>query len=116
MKCRPNNVLPAVVHPKKCCVQHVNSVFEVPHIHPVHTTIVNNQMFQHKHYFPQTQSMVDSASHQQFNCGGGQGGPGFGPGPGGPGFGPGPGGPGFGPGGPGFGPGPGRPGFGPYGR
>ncbi|MBM7584297.1 spore coat protein D [Bacillus pakistanensis] len=106
MKCRPNNVLPAVVHPTKCCVKHVNSVYEVPHIHPVHTTIMNNQMYQHKHYFPQTQSMVDSASHQQFNCGGGPGGPG------GPGFGPGPG----GPGGPGPGFGPGGPGFGPYGR
>jgi spore coat protein D len=61
-------------------------------------------MYQHKHYFPQTQSQVDSVSHQHFNCGGGPGGPGGPQGPGGPGF------------GPGFGPGPRpRPPFGPYG-
>ncbi|WP_318293550.1 CotD family spore coat protein [[Bacillus] enclensis] len=95
---RPCNVLPAVVHPTKNCVNQTFTTYEVPHIHPQHTTTVNNIQYQHKHYFPQTQSAVDSVTNQQFNCGGGQGGPGFGPG---------------GPGGPGFGPRP-RPPFGPY--
>jgi spore coat protein D len=66
--CRPNMMAP-IVHPTKCCVKNLHSVTEVPHIHPSHTTYVNNQMFQHKHYFPQTESMVDSVSHQNFNCG-----------------------------------------------
>ena len=101
---RPSHVLPAVKHPTKCCVNQTFTTYEVPHIHPQHTTTVNNVMYQHKHYFPQTQSTVDSVSNQQFNCGGGPGGPGAGQGPG------------FGPGGPGFGPGPRpRPPFGPYG-
>ncbi|GLI85295.1 spore coat protein CotD [Rossellomorea marisflavi] len=83
---RPNQVLPAVMHPTKCCVNHTFTTLEVPHIHPVHTTTVNHVNYQHKHYFPHTNSMVDNVSNQQFNCGGGMGGPG---GPGfGPGFGP----------------------------
>jgi spore coat protein D len=118
MYCRPNNVMPAVVHPTKCCVNHTFSTTVVPHIHPTHTTNVHHNMIQHKHFFPQTQSNVNQVSNQQFVCPPGAapgfGGPGFGPGPGpgfgGPGFGPGPG-PGFG--GPGFGPGPGFGGPGP---
>lgn len=82
--CRPNNLGP-IVHPTKCCVKNLHSVNEVTHIHPSHTTYVNNQMFQHKHYFPHTESMVDSVSHQNFNCGPGapgmgQGAPGMGQG------------------------------------
>ncbi|RIW33104.1 spore coat protein CotD [Bacillus salacetis] len=101
MHCRPNQVLPTVMHPTKCCKVDTFSTYEVPHVHPQHTTIVNNQMYQHKHYFPQSQSMVDSVSHQHFNCGQGPG-PGGAPGQMGP-MGPmGPmGGPGFGPFGPG---------------
>lgn len=116
------NIMPAVIHPTKCCVNHTFSTTVVPHIHPMHTTTVNHQLFQHKHYFPQTQSMVNEVSNQQFACPGPMG-PGFGPGPVGPGFGgPGPVGPGFGgpgPVGPGFGAGPMGPGMGPgpfYGR
>ncbi|WP_078380236.1 spore coat protein [Sutcliffiella halmapala] len=82
--CKPNMMAP-IVHPTKCCVKNLYSTTEVPHIHPSHTTYVNNHTFQHKHYFPHTDSMVDSVSHQNFNCGGGapgfgQGGPGFGQG------------------------------------
>ncbi|KUP08018.1 CotD [Bacillus coahuilensis m2-6] len=66
---RPNQVLPAVVHPTKQCVKNTYATYEVPHIHPTHTTIVNNELFQHKHYFPQTQSMVNNVQNQQFNCG-----------------------------------------------
>ncbi|RLQ95145.1 CotD family spore coat protein [Falsibacillus albus] len=69
MYCRPPHVLPAIVHPTKCCVNHTYSTVEVPHIHPTHTTTVNHTMFQHKHYFPQTQSAVSDVSNQQFNCG-----------------------------------------------
>ncbi|MGM0921588.1 MAG: CotD family spore coat protein [Bacillota bacterium] len=67
----PAKMCPPIVHPTKCCVQHTFSTTVVPHIHPTHTTVVNHQNFQHKHYFPQTQSMVNQASNQQFNCGGG---------------------------------------------
>jgi spore coat protein D len=105
---RPTNVLPAVVHPTKCCTNHNFSTTIVPHIHPTHTTTVNHHLYQHKHYFPQTQSVVSDVSHQHMNCPGP--GPGFGAGPGmTPGFGAGPGmgmGPGMAPGmAPGMGPG-----------
>ncbi|MFD2445810.1 CotD family spore coat protein [Bacillus sp. CGMCC 1.16607] len=113
MFCRPNNILPAIVHPTKCCTNHTFANTIVPHIHPSHTTTVNHQNFQHKHYFPHTQSVVGEVTHQHFNCSGPGPGmaPGFGAGPGvgmGPGFGAGPGmSPGFGPG-PGMYPGVGR--------
>ncbi|PLR77185.1 spore coat protein CotD [Bacillus sp. V3-13] len=66
MHCRPSHVLPAVLHPTKCCVKHnfINNV--VPHIHPTHTTTVNHVNYQHQHYFPQTQSVVNEVTHQQF--------------------------------------------------
>jgi spore coat protein D len=76
-KCRPHMIAP-IVHPTKCCVKNLYSTTEVPHIHPSHTTYVNNQQFQHKHYYPHTDSMVDSVTHQHFNCG--PGGPGMAPG------------------------------------
>ncbi|WP_062104838.1 CotD family spore coat protein [Bacillus niameyensis] len=86
-------VLPAVVHPTKCCVNHTQQNFIVPEIHPSHTTTVNHQNFVHQHYFPHTQSVVNEVTNQQVVMPGpgpvpGQGfGPGFGPGPR-PGFGP----------------------------
>ncbi|MEK5324803.1 CotD family spore coat protein [Aeribacillus sp. FSL M8-0254] len=67
MKCRPN-VLQPIVHPTKCCVNHSHSTTIVPHIHPIHTTNVNHQMYQHLHYFPHTQSAVNNVSHQHFQC------------------------------------------------
>ena len=135
MHCRPTNVLPAVVYPTKCCVNHnfINNV--VPHIHPAHTTTVNHINYQNQHYFPQTQSVVNEVTSQQFfnppypaapgfgapprpgAVAGAATGPGFPPGPGmGPGMmGPGMMGPGMGPGmmGPGMGPGMMGPGAGP---
>ncbi|MBM7647948.1 spore coat protein D [Bacillus ectoiniformans] len=68
--CRPPRVLPAVVHPTKCCQTHSYEKFIVPHIHPTHTTNVNTKMFQHQHYFPQTQSNVQQVQSQQLFCGG----------------------------------------------
>ncbi|MEH7441649.1 CotD family spore coat protein, partial [Bacillus sp. JJ1122] len=76
MYCKPTNVLPTVVHPTKCCVNHnyVNNV--VPHIHPTHTTNVNHINYDHVHYFPQTQSTVNQVTNQNFYGGSG---PGVGP-------------------------------------
>jgi spore coat protein D len=92
----PVMTTPPVVHPAKYCETHTFSTTVVPHIHPTHTTLVNHQMIQNQHYFPQTNSAVNQV--QQTNV------PGYGPGPGvpyGPGavapYGPGPGGP-YGPG------------------
>ncbi|MCJ8006637.1 CotD family spore coat protein [Lederbergia wuyishanensis] len=110
----PTCVMPAVVHPTKCCVNHTCNNVIVPHIHPTHTTTVNHENIINEHYFPHTESFVNEVTEQSVVMPGP--GPGFGGAPGfGPGFGPGVG-PGVGPGGPGFGPGfgPGpRPGFGP---
>ncbi|HEY4554275.1 MAG TPA: CotD family spore coat protein [Bacillaceae bacterium] len=90
-------VLPAIVHPTKCCVNH--KMFNViqPEIHPSHTTNVNHTNVHHQHYFPHTESVVNEVSHSQsFIPGAPPPGiapvprPGFGPVPG-PGFGPRPG-------------------------
>ncbi|WP_338749592.1 CotD family spore coat protein [Bacillus sp. FJAT-52991] len=68
--CRPPIVMPAVVHPPKCCENHMFENIIVPHIHPTHTTNVQHQLFEHQHYFPQTQSFVQNAQYQQQMCGG----------------------------------------------
>ena len=94
-------VLPAVVHPTKCCVKHKQYNYVIPEIHPSHTTTVNHINYQHQHSFPHTESCVNEVTNTQS----------FGPAPGpglvppiGPGMVP-PAGPGFGPPMPGFGPG-----------
>lgn len=69
MFCRPN-VMPPIVYPTKCCVNNTFSKTIVPHVHPTHTTTVNHQMFEHQHYFPQTQSTVNEVSNQQLMCSG----------------------------------------------
>ncbi|WP_018660311.1 CotD family spore coat protein [Heyndrickxia acidiproducens] len=56
--CRPH-VLPAVVHPTKCCVTHTHQDFIVPHIFPTHTTHVNHQVYHQQNYFPHTHSFVN---------------------------------------------------------
>ena len=67
MYCGPRpNVLPAIVHPTKCCVNHTFQNNIVPHIHPSHTTTVNHINFQHVHSFPHTQSVVNEVTNQQF--------------------------------------------------
>ncbi len=90
---RPTHVLPAIVSPTKCCVNHTFQNNIVPHIHPSHTTTVNHVNYQHVHSFPHTQSVVNKVTNQQFVTGApcqgaaapGFGGPGFGgPGMGGP--------------------------------
>ncbi|MCY9369445.1 CotD family spore coat protein [Bacillus haynesii] len=83
MHCKPHVMAP-IVHPTQCCYNHTQSKTVVPHIHPQHTTNVNHQHFQHVHYFPQTQSAVNQASHQHFvSLGAGMmPGPGAMPGPG----------------------------------
>jgi spore coat protein D len=78
---RPNMVAP-IVHPTKCCVQHHHCTTIVPHIHPSHTTNVNHHMYQHNHYFPHTESVVNEVSNQHFTCPGNFPGPGVAPTPG----------------------------------
>ncbi|MDQ0176155.1 spore coat protein [Bacillus chungangensis] len=66
--CGPT-VLPAVVHPTKCCVNNTYQKFIVPHIHPSHTTNVNHTLYQHQHYFPHTESAVSDVKSQHLLCG-----------------------------------------------
>jgi spore coat protein D len=68
MFCRPR-ILAPIVHPPICCEQHHFMNYIVPHVHPSHITHVNHQMFQHQHYYPQTESVVSDVSHQHFHCG-----------------------------------------------
>jgi spore coat protein D len=118
MYCRPTKVLPAIVCPTKCCVNHQFENIVLPVVHPSHTTTVNHTNIQKQHHFPYTQSVVNEVTGSDIGPVPGPvppPTPGFGPTGMGPGFGPGVGpagmGPGFGPGvgpagmGPGFGPG-----------
>ncbi|MBE4910218.1 spore coat protein CotH [Bacillus luteolus] len=68
MNGRPNMMAP-IVYPTKCNVQHYCNKTVVPHIHPSHTQHVNHQMYEHVHYYPHTESVVNEVSHQHFNCG-----------------------------------------------
>lgn len=89
MYCKPSQVLPAIVHPTKHCVQNTYNNVVQPHIHPTHNTLVNHTNVQNKHYFPQTQSVQNVVTSQNFNMGPGPSvagayspGMGMGPGPG----------------------------------
>ncbi|RTR30479.1 spore coat protein CotD [Robertmurraya yapensis] len=66
--CKPHvsNVLPAVVHPTKQCVNQTFTNNIVPHIHPTHTTTVNHVNYQHQHFFPQTNSTETVVTNQNF--------------------------------------------------
>jgi spore coat protein D len=95
MYCRPR-VLPAIVCPTKCFVNHSFNNIVQPVVHPSHTTNVNHTNIQAQHFFPHTESFVNEVTHQDL-------GPAPGPFPR-PGMGPGPypgpfPGPGMGPGG-----------------
>nr|WP_042350143.1 CotD family spore coat protein [Bacillus massiliigorillae] len=61
----PANVSPTNNVVNKNIFKHI-----VPHVHPTHTTTVNDHVFQHQHYFPQTQSVVNRCCNQQVICGG----------------------------------------------
>ena len=64
----PTSVLPASVSPTKNIVD--SNVFKtiMPHVHPTHKTTVNQHVFQHQHYFPHTQSVVNTCCNQQMIC------------------------------------------------
>ncbi|MBA4536125.1 spore coat protein CotH [Bacillus aquiflavi] len=72
MYCGPN-VMPAIVHPTKCCMNHTFSKSIVPHIHPTHTTTVNHHLYEHQHYFPHSYSAANEVSNQHLSCGAGPG-------------------------------------------
>lgn len=67
--CPPPNILPAIVHPTQQCVNQQQFTNIVPHIHPSHTTTINQHLFLHEHYFPHTHSVENVAFHQHVNCG-----------------------------------------------
>lgn len=56
-------VLPAIVHPTKCCVRHRLYNYVIPEIHPSHTTNVNHINYNHQHYFPHTESVVNEVTN-----------------------------------------------------
>ncbi|OEH92987.1 CotD family spore coat protein [Bacillus solimangrovi] len=71
---RPKQLAP-VVHPTKCCEDYQVQKYIVPHIHPTHTTHHVQDIYEHVHMYPQTESTVKGVSHQNFDCG--NGGPGM---------------------------------------
>ena len=64
MYCRPKKVLPAIVCPTKCCVNHNFENLVQPVIHPSHTTNVNHTNIQQQHFFPHTESVVNKVTEQ----------------------------------------------------
>jgi spore coat protein D len=72
--CKPNMLSPAetVVYPTKHCVKHNHIPHEVNHIHPSHTTIMNHHLVKNKHFFPHTQSVVNTVNTQNVNMGPGR--------------------------------------------
>jgi spore coat protein D len=65
----PAQPAPPQVSPTQECVKTnvLNTV--VPHIHPSHTTTVNKHIFNHQHYFPHTESVVNECYEQHLICG-----------------------------------------------
>ncbi|HHW38568.1 MAG TPA: spore coat protein CotD [Bacillales bacterium] len=80
MQCGPKILCP-IVHPTKCCDVHDTEVFQVPHVHPSHTTLHHHKIFEHVHTCPHTVSNVCDVAQQHFDCCGGSM-PGMGMGPG----------------------------------
>ncbi len=66
----PTNVAPAQVSPTTNTVNTNVMKTIVPHIHPSHNTTVNKHVFQHQHYFPHTNSVVNECYNQQSICSG----------------------------------------------
>jgi spore coat protein D len=64
MYCRPKKVLPAIVCPTKCFVNHNFENLVQPVVHPSHTTNVNHTNIQQQHFFPHTESVVNEVSQQ----------------------------------------------------
>ncbi len=60
---------PAVVHPTKhqVCKNVIKHV--VPHVHPSHTTTVNEHVYVHQHHPTHTNSVVNQCSNQHVMCG-----------------------------------------------
>lgn len=69
--CMPNHVMPAnqVVYPTKCCEKHNHILNEVDHIHPSHTTIMNHHHVKNKHFFPHSESVVNTVDYENVNMG-----------------------------------------------
>ncbi|MRG88288.1 spore coat protein CotD [Salinibacillus xinjiangensis] len=61
-----------VVYPTKHCVKNNYIPHEVNHIHPTHTTIQNHHMVKNKHFYPHTQSVVNTVNQQNVNMGPGR--------------------------------------------
>lgn len=67
----PNAVSPTktMVCPTKQCAKHNYYEDEVNYVHPTHTTTYNHLNVNNKHFFPQTQSVVNTTSQQNINMG-----------------------------------------------
>ncbi|WP_246218199.1 CotD family spore coat protein [Litoribacterium kuwaitense] len=51
-----------IVHPTRQVVENQYVRHIVPHIHPVHTEYRQHNMYEHRHYYPQTVSNVADAN------------------------------------------------------
>ncbi|WP_438824931.1 CotD family spore coat protein [Bacillus sp. JJ722] len=64
----PTQVMPTQVSPTQNIVNKNIYKHIVPHIHPTHTTTVNDHIYQNQHYFPHTQSVVNTCKSENVFC------------------------------------------------
>ncbi|MFJ5623878.1 CotD family spore coat protein [Peribacillus loiseleuriae] len=64
----PTDIAPAQLSPTTNTVNTNVIKTIVPHIHPSHNTTVNKHVFQHQHYFPHSNSVVNECYNQQLIC------------------------------------------------
>ncbi|WZY01377.1 spore coat protein [Bacillus sp. FSL W7-1360] len=58
--------MPAVVHPTKHQVVESTQEYIVPEVHPTHTTHIKNHVYKHIHQYPQTQSVEENVTSEQY--------------------------------------------------
>lgn len=64
----PANVTAPIVSPTQQTVNTNVIKTIVPHVHPSHNTTVNKFVYQHQHYFPHSESVVNECYNQQLIC------------------------------------------------
>ncbi|WP_254901149.1 CotD family spore coat protein [Tuberibacillus sp. Marseille-P3662] len=67
MPCPPQMMPAQFDPPQENVVYHPQDVI-IPHVHPSHTTHVNQLNYKHMHYFPHTESMEETCTSEEYCC------------------------------------------------
>ncbi|MBM7680226.1 hypothetical protein JOD43_000385 [Pullulanibacillus pueri] len=63
-----NKTMPAMYDPAQHWQKNYTENIVIPHVHPSHTTHVKHTHYTHKHYFPHTESFMNTTSCSEVNC------------------------------------------------